>query len=90
MKNKISKSQKKELKKRITVVAISTIALLTSLVAYPQLIFVIPMTWVITGIANMLGYGIEEGLSDHIGRTMNLIRNVISYLVDIYKLWKLL
>lgn len=90
MKNKISKSQKKELKKRITVVAISTIALLTSLVVYPQLIFVIPMTWVITGIANMLGYGIEEGLSDHIGRTMNLIRNVISYLVDIYKLWKLL
>lgn len=90
MKNKISKSQKKELKKRIIVVAISTIALLTSLVAYPQLIFVIPMTWVITGIANMLGYGIEEGLSDHIGRTMNLIRNVISYLVDIYKLWKLL
>lgn len=90
MKNKISKLQKKELKKRITVIVISVIVLLSGFIAYPQLIYVIPLTWIITGIGNMLGYGVEAGLSDHIGRTMNLIRNVVSYLVDTYKLWKLL
>lgn len=86
----MSKLQKKDLIKKIFVIIISIIALAASFMKYPQLTYVIPMAWVITGIGNMLGYGFMEGLSDHIGRSISLVKSIYNYLKDTYRLLKLL
>lgn len=90
MKNKISKSQKKELIKRVLVIIISVILSAATFIEYPQLIYALPLAWIITGIGNILGYGSIDGLFDHIERSANQIRIIIEYLTDTYKLWKLL
>lgn len=86
----MSKLQKKELTKKMIVIITSIIVSVLSFMEYPQLIYILPMAWVITGIGNMLGYGLVEGLSDHIGRSINQTKNIVNYLSDTYKLWKLL
>lgn len=86
----MSKLQKKELTKKTIVIVTSIIVSVLSFMEYPQLIYILPMAWVITGIGNMLGYGLVEGLSDHIGRSINQVKSIVNYLSDTYKLWKLL
>ena len=86
----MSKLQKKELTKKMFVIIISIFISVLSFMEYPQLTYILPMAWVITGIGNMLGYGLIEGLTDHVGRSVNQVNSIIDYLSDTYKLWKLL
>lgn len=86
----MSKLQKKELTKKMLVIAVSIVVSVVSFIEYPQLTYILPMAWVITGIGNMLGYGLIEGLSDHVGRSINQVKSIINYISDTYKLWKLL
>ena len=86
----MSKLQKKELTKKMIVIVISIIVSVLSFMEYPQLLYILPMAWIITGIGNMLGYGLIDGLSDHVGRSINQIKSIVNYLSDTYKLWKLL
>lgn len=86
----MSKLQKKELTKKIIVIITSIIISVLSFMEYPQLTYILPMAWVITGIGNILGYGLLIGLSDHIGRSINQVKSIVNYLSDTYKLWKLL
>lgn len=87
---KMSKLEKKELITRLIVIGIVSVISIGAFVAYPQLIYVLPLGWLVTGLGMTLAYGLADGIIYYLQWSGNQLGIIKDYLVDTYKLWKLL
>ena len=87
---KMSKLEKKELITRLIVIGIVSIISVAAFAVYPQLSFVLPLGWLITGLGMLLVYGPVDGVIHHLQWSGHQLGIIKDYLVDTYKLWKLL
>lgn len=87
---KMSKLEKKELITRLLVIGIVSILAIGAFIVYPQLSFVLPLGWIVTGLGMTLVYGLTEGIIYYLQWSGHQLGIIKDYLVDTYKLWKLL
>lgn len=87
---KMSKTEKKELIVRLLVIGIASALVIVALVVYPELSFVLPLGWLVTGLGMMLVYGPTDGIIYCLQWSGHLMGMLKDYLVDTYKLFKLL
>ena len=87
---KMSKLERKELITRLMVIGIVSIISVAAFSVYPQLSFVLPLGWLVTGLGMILVYGLTEGIIYYLQWSVHQLGIVKAYLVDTYKLWKLL
>lgn len=87
---KMSKLEKKELITRLIVIVIVSIISVAAFVVYPQLSYVLPLGWLVTGLGMILVYGLTECIIYYLQWSGHQLGIIKDYLVDTYKLWKLL
>ena len=87
---KMSKLEKKELITRLIVIGIVSIISVAAFVVYPQLSYVLPLGWLVTGLGMTLVYGLTESIIYYLQWSGHQLGIIKDYLVDTYKLWKLL
>ncbi len=87
---KMSKLEKKELITRLIVIGIVSIISVAAFAVYPQLSYVLPLGWLVTGLGMILVYGLTEGIIYYLQWSGHHLGIIKDYLVDTYKLWKLL
>lgn len=87
---KMSKLEKKELITRLLVIGIVSILAIGAFIAYPQLSYVLPLGWLVTGLGMVLAYGPTDGAIYYLQWSGHQFGVLKDYLVDTYKLFKLL
>lgn len=87
---KMSKLERKELIIRSLVISVVSIISVAAFAVYPQLSFVLPLGWIITGLGMILVYGLTEGIIYYLQWSGHQLGIIKDYLIDTYKLWKLL
>lgn len=86
----MSKLEKKELIVRLLVIGIVSAIAIVAFVVYPQLSFALPLGWLVTGLGMMLVYGPTEGAIYYLQWSGHQFGVLKDYLVDTYRLFKLL